>query len=148
MGTFIDKDINCTMYQHNYALTSVGDWTILRFSQKISDTKSSYATSTGVWTCPSTGVYSVTAKISPSFSGSGLWDYRIAFFIGNTNISWVMNEQILVATSAEMPLVLPVQHIITQGDLCTIKVKSNGGNIVNDERNALYIHRIASTYRT
>ncbi len=120
-------------YNTTGGVTSWGATTVIPYTAKQFDTTNSYNTSTGLFTCPSPGIYSVTSQ----FFGAGSFSYT---YLGK-NGSSVLSRMVQIATSGQ-PATILVECL--QGDTLGIYNASASTTSVDGAAfNSVSFHRIS-----
>ena len=121
--TMSATEVVAAEYNTTAAQTLVGSYAVndILFTNKVIDTHNAYNTSTGIYTCPVSGVYEISARIGIA---SRAWattdDGYIALYKGSTEIGQRV-EQVDTAVTRFVPMQITPQKVVCNaGD--TLKV--------------------------
>ncbi|MEM7180222.1 MAG: hypothetical protein AAF518_04885 [Spirochaetota bacterium] len=119
-------------------------YTIVKFEDKDYDTHNAYDTSTGIWTCPQTGYYIISAQVL--FQSSGTNHRHMRIYKNNIVVSSGNALTASVSSSNQGYAELQDELYLSNGDQITIQVHQDSGAalglIVASEHNVLRIRKV------
>ena len=118
-------------------------YTITKYESKDYDTNNAYDTSTGIWTCPQTGYYIISAKVLFQSSSN---HRHIRIYKNGTYVSSGNAWNVSVNPSTEGYAQVHDELYLSNGDQITIQVYQNSGAalglIAAPDHNVLTIRKV------